>query len=136
KREFPEAELPLSDIELIAARVHENGQPLVIGEWNRETHLANLREFLIGLGIVSTCSLPLVRGERRVGIFEVGSRHPNAYCEEEVAFLSVAADQVALAIDAAVNFDISQRTQERLKLLLELTNQVVSNLALREILRT
>jgi formate hydrogenlyase transcriptional activator len=136
KHEFPEADLPLSDIELIAARVHENGQPLVIGEWNRETHLANLREFLIGLGIVSTCSLPLVRGERRVGIFEVGSRHPNAYCEEEVAFLSVAADQVALAIDAAVNFDISQRTQERLKLLLELTNQVVSNLELRELLRT
>ena len=136
KREFPEVELPLSDIELMAARVHENGQPLAIEDWNRETRFPGLREFLTALGIFSTCALPLVRGDRRVGIFEVGSRHPNAYCEEEVAFLSVAADQVALAIDAAVNFDISQRTQERLKLLLELTNQVVSNLELRELLRT
>ncbi len=136
KRQFPEAELPLNDIELTAARVHENGQPFVIGEWNKETRFPSLREFLTGLGIVSTCALPLVRGERRLGIFEVGSGQPNAYCEEEVAFLSVAADQVALAIDAAVNFAMSQRTQERLKLLLELTNQVVSNLELRELLRT
>ena len=136
KRQFPEAELPLNDIELTAARVHETGQPLVIGDWNNETRFPSLKEFLTGLGIVSTCALPLVRGERRLGIFEVGSGQPNAYCAEEVAFLSVAADQVALAIDAAVNFAISQRTQERLKLLLELTNQVVSSLELRELLRT
>src|SRR5438132_4874284 len=136
KRQFPEAELPLNDIELTAARVHETGQPLVIGDWNNETRFPSLKEFLTRLGIVSTCALPLVRGERRLGIFEIGSRQPNAYCAEEVAFLSVAADQVALAIDAAVNFAISQRTQERLKLLLELTNQVVSNLELRELLRT
>jgi hypothetical protein len=34
KREFPEAELPLDEIELTSAWVHENGQPLVIGDWN------------------------------------------------------------------------------------------------------
>src|SRR6266576_5747953 len=136
KREFSEAELPLDEIGLAAAWVHENSQPLVISDWNSETRFPNFREFLTGLGIGSTCTLPLVRGERRLGIFEVGSTQTNAYCEEEVAFLSLAADQVALAIDAAVNFAISQRAQERLKLLLELTNQVVSNLKLHELLRT
>ena len=136
RRQFPEGELPADEIELTAAWVHENSQPLVISDWNSETRFPNFREFLTGLGIGSTCTLPLVRGERRLGIFEVGSAQPNAYCEEEVAFLSLAADQVALAIDAAVNFDISQRSQGRLKLLLELTNQVVSNLELRELLRT
>ena len=136
KREFPEAELPVDEIELTTAWVHENSRPLVISDWNTETRFPNFREFLTGVGIASTCTLPLVRGERRLGIFEVGSTQANAYCEEEVVFLSLAADQVALAIDAAVNFDISQRSQERLKLLLELTNQVVSNLELRELLRT
>ena len=76
-----------------------------------------------------------MRGERRLGIFEVGSAQPGAYCDEEVAFLSFAADQVALSIDAAVNFAASQTAQERLKLLLELTNQVVSSLELRDLLR-
>jgi formate hydrogenlyase transcriptional activator len=136
KRQFPEAELPVGEIELTTAWVHENSQPLVISDWNGETRFPTLREFLTGVGIGSTCTLPLVRGERRLGIFEVGSAQANAYGEDEVAFLSLVADQVALAIDAAVNFDISQRAQERLKLLLELTNQVVSNLELRELLRT
>ena len=136
KRQFPEAELPVGEIELTTAWVHENCQPLVISDWNSETRFPTLREFLTGVGIGSSCTLPLVRGERRLGIFEVGSAQANAYGEEEVAFLSLVADQVALAIDAAVNFDISQRAQERLKLLLELTNQVVANLELRELLRT
>src|SRR5262249_38989543 len=37
--------------------------------------------------------------------------------------------------ESAVNFALSQQSQERLKLLLELTNQVVSNLELRDLLR-
>jgi formate hydrogenlyase transcriptional activator len=136
KRQFPEAELPIEEIGLTAAWIHENGQPLVVADWSGETRFPNLKDFMTGLGISSSCVLPLVRGERRLGVFEVGSAHPNAYCAEEVAFLSLAADQVALAIDAAVNFALSRRAQERLKLLLELTNQVVSNLELRELLRT
>jgi formate hydrogenlyase transcriptional activator len=136
KRQFPEAELPIEEIGLMAAWIHENGQPLVIADWSGETRFPNLKDFMTGLGISSSCVLPLLRGERRLGVFEVGSAHPNAYCAEEVAFLSLAADQVALSIDAAVNFDLSRRAQERLKLLLELTNQVVSNLELRELLRT
>src|SRR6266446_8501531 len=136
KRQFPEAELPGDEIELTAAWVHENGQPLVVADWSTETRFPGLKNFVTGLGICSTCTLPLVRGERRLGIFEVGSTQANAYCSQEVAFLSLAADQVALSIDAAVNFAVSQRAQERLKLLLELTNQVVSNLELRELLRT
>ena len=88
-----------------------------------------------GLGIASTCTLPLTRADRRLGVFELGSSHPNAYPEEEVRFLSFVADQVALAIDAAVNFVASQLAQDRLKLLLGLTNQLVSNLELRDLLR-
>jgi formate hydrogenlyase transcriptional activator len=136
KRQFAEADLPVGEIELTTIWVHENNQPLLVEDWSSETRFPRLREFLTGIGIGSTCTLPLMRGERRLGIFEVGSTQANAYCEEEVAFLSLVADQVALAIDAAVNFDISQRAQDRLKLLLELTNQVVSNLELREVLRT
>ena len=116
--------------------IHENGQPLLVSDWNKETRFPNVKAFMAGLGIASTCTLPLVRGQRRLGVFEVGSAQSNAYCDDEVAFLSLAADQVALSIDAAVNFAISQQSRERLKLLLELTNQVVSNLELRDLLRT
>src|SRR5215472_13486407 len=44
-------------------------------------------------------------------------------------------DQIALATDDAINFQASQKAQKRLELLLDLTNRVVSNLNLREVLR-
>ena len=47
-----------------------------------------------------------------------------AYDEDEVRFLGLASEQIGLAIDAAVNLYISQRVQDRLKLILDLSNQV------------
>src|SRR5258708_16388311 len=66
----------------------------------------------------------------------MGRSHPHAFPEEEQRFLSLVADQIALAIDAAVNFYLSRQAQDRLKLILDLTNQVVSNLNFEELLRT
>src|SRR5262249_10047153 len=65
----------------------------------------------------------------------VASEQADAYSGEEVRFLAVVADMVALAIDDALNFEAYQLAQDRLKLLLEITNTVVSNLELREVLR-
>jgi formate hydrogenlyase transcriptional activator len=65
----------------------------------------------------------------------VGRFYPNAYDEDEVRFLCLVADQIAMAIDAAVNFFISQQVQDQLKLILDLNNQVVSNLAFDDLLR-
>lgn len=45
------------------------------------------------------------------------------------------ADQIALAMDDAISFQESQRARERLQLLLDLANRVVSNLNLRDVLR-
>ncbi len=116
------------------AWVHESQRALVTPDWQRETRFPKHGEFLNELGIASTVSLPLARGQRRLGVLSVGSSRPFAYPDGEVRFLGLVADQIALAIDAAVNFHSSERLQDRLKLILELTNQVVSNLELRELL--
>ena len=116
--------------------VHESQQFLVIADWNKETRFAKHGQSLNELGISSSCVLPLSRGQRRLGVLSVGSSRPQAYPEDEVRFLSLVADQIALAIDAAVNFYLSRQAQDRLKLILELTNQVVSNLNFDDLLRT
>jgi len=64
----------------------------------------------------------------------LGRFYPNAYDQAEVRFLGLVADQIGLAIDAAVNFYVSQRVQDQLKLILDLNNQVVSNLDFRGLL--
>ena len=114
--------------------VYTAGKALVTPDWSRETGFRNYGGLLNELGIASTCTLPLIRGPRRLGVMSLGRLYPNAYDEEEVRFLSLVAGQIGLAIDAAVNFYVSQQVQDQLKLILDLTNQVVSNLEFHDLL--
>lgn len=118
------------------AWTHRTQQHVVVPEWTLETRFPQYGEFLQKCGICSTCCLPLKRGARRLGALNVGNARPHAYPEEEVRFLCLVADQLALAIDAAVNFQLSRQAQDRLKLILGLNNQVVSNLNFNDLLHT
>jgi formate hydrogenlyase transcriptional activator len=124
----------VEDKDTPAAWVHQRQQLYLVDDWNRETQFPRHKQFLDQYGITSTCALPLTRGQRRLGVISVGSKHPHSYPEEEVDFLRLVADQMALAIDAAVNLNASTQAQDRLKLILELTNQVVTNLEFDDLL--
>jgi len=122
--------------------VYQHQEPLVIPSVEHETRFPQMTEQLRKYGIQSACALPLTTVHRRVGILALGSEHPNAYSDDEVCFLSLVANQVAVAIDDALNFEASklaqrelQRERDRLKLLLDVNNSVVSNLELRKVLR-
>ena len=114
--------------------VHEQQEALVVNDWAREVDFSNHARTMANLGIVSGCVLPLRRGERRTGVLSFGNSEASAYAGE-VPFLSLVADQMALAIDAAVNFYVSQRAEDRLQLILDLTNHLVANLNFTELLR-
>jgi formate hydrogenlyase transcriptional activator len=116
------------------AHVRASGEHLVTVDWGRETRFQKYGLHLSELGIKSTCTLALTRGQRHVGVLCLGRLYPNAYDEDEVRFLGLVADHIGLALDAAVNFYISERVQDQLKLILELTNQVVSNLEFSDLL--
>jgi len=137
--------VPPSDVppeERITWWVYQHQQPLVIPCVDTETRFPRMMERLKTQGIQSGCWLPLTTVHRRLGSLGLGSAYPNAYTDEEVCFLTLMADRVALAIDAALNFEVAQRAHaelqhnnERLKLLLEVNNSLVSNLELRDVLR-
>jgi len=115
--------------------VHESQKLLVTTDWSNDARFLTHASFLNELRIESTCTLPLARGPRRLGVLELGSTRRGAYSQDEVRFLCLVADQLALAVDAAVNFYSSQQAEERLKLILDLTNQVVANLDFQQLLR-
>ena len=77
--------------------VHASQQALVVANWNEEPRFREHGQFLSKLGIAATCVLPLARGQRRLGVISVGTSRANAYSEDEVRFLSMVADQIALA---------------------------------------
>jgi formate hydrogenlyase transcriptional activator len=114
--------------------VHGSGEPLTINDWSRETRFPKYAESLAGMNVASTYTLPLIRGSRGLGVMSLGRNSANAWEQEESRFLGLLADQIALAIDSAVNSYISEKVQEQLKLILELNNQVVSNLEFHDLL--
>jgi formate hydrogenlyase transcriptional activator len=133
RRRLSESGIPIPDN--TGLWVYERQQTLMIGDWAQETRFPQMKEFLRREGIVSTCTLPLVRGDRKLGVIEFGSSRLNTYTGAEAEHLAVVAGQVALAFDATVNFMSTEVAESRLTLLLELTNSVVSSLDLREVLR-
>jgi formate hydrogenlyase transcriptional activator len=122
--------------------VYQNQEPMVTSLEADQAPSCKFQEILNQYGIRSVCTLPLTTAHSKVGTLTFASKAPDIYTAEEVRFLSVVAEQIALAFDNALHFDASQASQqqlikknERLGLLLELTNHVVSNLEFRDLLR-
>src|SRR6202790_3001533 len=122
--------------ETMTCWVFQNQRPLVIPFVDQKTRFPDTMEFLKKHEIQSVCMLPLTTVHRRIGSMFIASEHPDAYSDDEVRFLGLVADQMALAVDDALNFEASRTAQEQLKLLLDLTSSVVSTLELRELLRS
>ena len=122
--------------------VYQNQEPLVTSLEARDARFSKFQQILKKYGVRCVCTLPLTTAHSKVGTLTFASKAPDIYTAEEVCFLSVVADQIALAFDNALLFDAAQASQqqllkknERLELLLELTNHVVSNLEFRDLLR-
>jgi formate hydrogenlyase transcriptional activator len=136
----PDPELAMEESD--AWWVYQNQAPLVTSLEIHDARFSKFKEILKKYGVQCVCTLPLTTAHSKVGTLSFGSKAPDIYTEDEVHFLSVVAEQIALAFDNALHFDAAQASQqqllkksERVGLLLELTNHVVSNLEFRDLLR-
>jgi formate hydrogenlyase transcriptional activator len=108
-----------------------------------EAPLGTALDFIRRHGAKVTCWLPLTTAHRRVGVLSFGSRDADQYGADAVAFMEQVAAHVAIAVDNAINFDDAQRLQgelreerDRLRLLLEVNNLLVSRLEFADLLQT
>src|SRR5882762_461473 len=95
--------------------VYQHQQPLLIPSLEAVTRFPAVAEMLKNRGVRSVCVLPLTTVHRRLGGLAVGSTRADAYNAEEVSFLSLVANQVALAVDDALSFDAAQHATEALR---------------------
>src|SRR2546425_11239114 len=95
--------------------VYQHQGPLMIPSLDEETRFPAVTAMLGNRGVRSVCALPLTTVHRRLGGLAFGSLEADAYSREEVGFLSLVANQVALAVDDALNFDTSQHATEALR---------------------
>src|SRR5216684_2043875 len=79
--------------ETITKWVYQRQEPLVIPSLDREKRFPRMIAFLKEKGFQSVCALPLTTVHRRVGSIAVASKRSDAYCDEEVRFLSLCRPQ-------------------------------------------
>jgi formate hydrogenlyase transcriptional activator len=132
-------ELPME--EALRQIVWEEQKVLVVPNLEHETRFPRVGELLRAEGVKSFCLLPLTTAQRRVGALGLGSVRESAYDATDLQFLRQVAAQVAVAVDNALNFQNAQtyqqqlaRERDRLRLLLEVNNALVSNLDLHRLL--
>ena len=102
----PDPELKMEESD--AWWVYQNQEPLVTSLSAHDAEACKFREILKKYGIRSVCTLPLTTAHSKVGALTFASKAPDIYTAEEVHFLSVVAEQIALAFDNALHFDAAQ----------------------------
>jgi formate hydrogenlyase transcriptional activator len=135
-REFPAEESP-------AGWVVENQRPLVVSDIDNETRFPEVIELMRSVGIRAFCGLPLTTAHRRLGTLGFGSMRGYTYGDDEIEFMTQVAAQVAVAVDNALNYQNAQqyqrqlaRERDRLQVLLDVTNALVSSLQPEEVFAT
>jgi formate hydrogenlyase transcriptional activator len=133
----------LAPEETLTQWVYDRQEPLLRSTNEMEPCCRRLQAILKRLSIRSICALPLTTAHRKLGAITFGSKQVDTYSPNEVQFVSEVAGYIALAFDDALNLAALRRASEelqskndRLRLLLDVTNQVVSNLELRDLLHS
>jgi formate hydrogenlyase transcriptional activator len=123
-----------------AGHVFESQQALVVPDLDQETRFPAMVEVLKREGIGSVCLLPLATAQRKVGVLGFGRFEKRHYLTAELEFMQQVARQVAVAVDNARNYERAQKyrqqladERDRLRVLLDINNAIISNLDLREL---
>lgn len=125
-------------------QVYNRQEPLHIVDWNRNERFPRLKQWaeMAGVALDSVICVPLTTLHRRLGTFSIASHSGITYTTEDLCFLQLVGRVVAFALDDSLNLRMAEAAQaelhqqnNRLQLLLDLTNRITSNLELREVLR-
>jgi GAF domain-containing protein len=142
KGELPFPDLPPEDRRIW--HVYNSPEPLHIPDWCRDERFPRLKQFAAekGIRVGPLIRVPLTTPHRHLGTLGIASAPGMRYSIGDIEFLRLIARVVAFAINDGISLKRAQAAQaclqqqnDRLQLLLNLTNRITSNLELKEVLR-
>jgi formate hydrogenlyase transcriptional activator len=113
-----------------------NQQPLVVSPVQSETRWPEFVTRARPFGISTLILVPLTSGNNRLGAFGFSSVTPLDPTPAEIAFLERVASEFAVAVEAFLARQEAVRERDRLQTLFDITNALVSKLALDELFST
>jgi formate hydrogenlyase transcriptional activator len=140
KGSLPFPDLPIEELPMWQAMASGDLQHTV--DWDTEQRFPHFKEWALKMRLGSGVRVPLTTPHRRLGVFGISRDTVDPFSEEDISFLRLVGRVVAFALDDGLNLRRAQSAQaclqsqnERLQLLLNLTNRITSNLQPRELLR-
>ncbi|MGO8732296.1 MAG: GAF domain-containing protein, partial [Terriglobia bacterium] len=132
-------EIPVAETSQ-AAMLLEEQKPIILNDIEKEPRFPDIVERARSYGVRSMCLFPLTSPRRRLGALVFGSTHQKDYDGEDLNLMSTVAAHVAVAVENALNFEEARsyqqllaRERDRLRLLLEVNNNVMSHLELSDL---
>ena len=111
--------------ETITWWVYHQQEPVLIFSRDQEVRFPRMMEVFKSFGVESACILPLATAYRRLGSLSFAARHANAYSSDEIRYLCLVADQVALAVDNALREDELRKQKAHFEKLFELAPEAI-----------
>jgi len=122
--------------------VWQSQQSFVVSDTEEDQRFPEFLQRLREVGVRSLAMVPLTTAQRRLGAMGFGRLVPQRITDTELQFMQRVGSQVAVAVDNALNFETSQayqaqlaRERDRLQVLLEVNNVLVSSRELPELFR-
>ena len=111
----------------------QNQQPLVVSDLAADRRFPPVLGTLRNKGLRSYCWFPLTTAQKRLGTLGLGSSQANAYGEKDMRLLPRVAKLVAVAVENALTREALVQEKERLHMLLEVNNTLVTNRDLQKL---
>jgi formate hydrogenlyase transcriptional activator len=134
KGPLPFPELPIKELLPLWDAVRSS-EPQQTANWDTEARYPRFKPWAKKMGLGSGVRIPLATPHRQLGVFGLIRDIVNPFSDEEISFLRLIGHVIAFALDDGLNLRCARRQNERLKLLLNLTSRITSNLNLRDLLR-
>ncbi|HUM25154.1 MAG TPA: GAF domain-containing protein [Anaerolineales bacterium] len=117
--------LPVND-KSIVGKVALDGQAIVVND----VKIDSLHKFNPLLPeTAAEAAIPLRIGNRVIGVIDVQSKSTNSFTDDEISVLQTVADQVAVAIDNARSFELSQQAVMEMREIDRLKSQFLANMS-------
>ena len=118
-----------------AGLVWQTQQPILVPDLAEEQRWPKVTQRMKEDGTNSFCFVPLTTAVRRLGAMGFSSLQKEAYSETDLEFLQQVGKQVAVAVDNVLHHQDLTHDHDRLRLLLEVSEAIVSHRDLSSLFR-
>ncbi len=119
--------IPITNTSSAAVRAFVNRRPFMSPDAQNEPEVAGPHAKL--WSIRSLMVVPIVLGERVIGVLRVGSLRPDFFTPDQLEFLTIIADELAMIIEMTTLYENATRTAQELTQLNKLKDEFLATVS-------